>query len=170
MAENQEQLKPKERQIPVFTVIKNDCILKNIFVLDNPPPISSSSSGEISGQKSEIEEVLLVGRHPDCNIKLEHPSISRFHLRIHSKPDSRSLFVTDLSSIHGTCISGKRIEPGVTMELVPGDTLKLGESSRLYRLDWVPISFAYEVNDPFVPQLDALDIVDEDTQGADQAA
>lgn len=56
------------------------------------------------------------------------------------------------------------------MELVPGDTLKLGESSRLYRLDWVPISFAYEVNDPFVPQLDALDIVDEDTQGADQAA
>ncbi|KAG6388808.1 hypothetical protein SASPL_150244 [Salvia splendens] len=168
MAENQEQVEPKERQIPVFTVLKNCCILKNIFVLDNPPPISSSSSGEISGQKPEIEEVLLVGRHPDCNIKLEHPSISRFHLRIHSKPDSRSLFVTDLSSIHGTCISGKRIEPGITMELVPGDTLKLGESSRLYRLGWVPISSAYEVNDPFVPQLDALDIVDENTQGADQ--
>ncbi|KAL1533765.1 FHA domain-containing protein PS1-like [Salvia divinorum] len=168
MAKNQEQVETKEREIPVFAVLKNDSILKNIFVLDNPPPNSSSSSGEISGQKSEIEEVLLVGRHPDCNIKLEHPSISRFHLRIHSKPSSRSLFVTDLSSIHGTCISGNRIEPGVAMELLPGDMLKLGESSRLYRLDWVPISFAYEVNGPFVPQLDALDIADEDTLGADQ--
>lgn len=85
----------------MFTVLKNNCILKNIFVLDNPPPISSSSSvleaGD-SNQESDIEEILLVGRHPDCNIKLEHPSISRFHLRIHSKPSSRSLFVTDLSS------------------------------------------------------------------------
>ncbi|XP_057793446.1 FHA domain-containing protein PS1-like [Salvia miltiorrhiza] len=168
MAENQEQVRPKEREIPVFTVLKNNCILKNIFVLDNPPPISSSSSAEISGQESEREEILLVGRHPDCNIKLEHPSISRFHLRIHSMPSSRSLFVTDLSSVHGTCISGKRIEPGVTMELVPGDTLKLGESSRLYRLDWVPISFAYDINDPFVPQPDTLDTVDEETEGADQ--
>lgn len=98
MAENQE---PKEREIPVFTVLKNNCILKNIFLLDNPPPISSSSSllvAENVDLESEMEEILLVGRHPDCNIKLEHPSISRFHLRIHSKPSSRSLFVTDLSS------------------------------------------------------------------------
>ncbi|KAH6799546.1 hypothetical protein C2S51_036030 [Perilla frutescens var. frutescens] len=126
MAENQEQMMPKEREIPVFTVLKNDCILKNIFVLDNPPPISSSSSAENVDQESEEEEVLLVGRHPDCNIKLEHPSISRFHLRIHSKPSSRSLFVTDLSSVHGTCISGKRIEPEVRIKLVLGDTLKPG--------------------------------------------
>ncbi|KAL1543924.1 FHA domain-containing protein PS1-like isoform X1 [Salvia divinorum] len=167
MAENQEQVEANEREIPVFTVLKNNCVLKNIFVLDNPP-ISSSSAAEISGQKSEIEEILLVGRHPDCNIKLEHPSISRFHLRIHSKPSFRSLFVTDLSSVHGTCISGKRIEPGVMMELVRGDTLKLGESSRLYRLDWVPISYAYKVNDLFAPQLDELDTVDEETLVADQ--
>ncbi|KAH6759436.1 hypothetical protein C2S51_019671 [Perilla frutescens var. frutescens] len=162
MAENQEQMKPKEREIPVFTVLKNDCILKNIFVLDNPPPISSAENAE---QESEAEDVLLVGRHPDCNIKLEHPSISRFHLRIHSKPSSRSLFVTDLSSVHGTCISGKRIQPEVRIKLVQGDTLKLGESSRLYRLDWVPMSFAYEINDPFAPQLDSLDTVDEEREG-----
>ncbi|KAI3445401.1 hypothetical protein Pfo_002066 [Paulownia fortunei] len=70
-----------------------------------------------------------VGRHPDCNIKLEHPSISRFHLRIHSEHSSRSLFVSDLSSVHGTRISGKRIEPGVRMKLNEGDTLHLGASN-----------------------------------------
>lgn len=70
--------------------------------------------------------------------------------------------------MHGTCISGKRIEPGVMMELVQGDTLKLGESSRLYRLDWVPISLAYEMNDPFVPPLDSIVTANEETEGADQ--
>lgn len=80
----------EDKKIPVFTVLKNGAILKNIFLLDNPPPCSN--------QESEIEEILVVGRHPDCNITLEHPSISRFHLRIHSKPSSLSLSVTDLSS------------------------------------------------------------------------
>ncbi|KAL6525212.1 hypothetical protein OROMI_030805 [Orobanche minor] len=166
MAEKQEQAKPKEREIPVFTVLKNNCILKNIFLLDNPPSISSSPSSfqlqENIDQESEIEVILVVGRHPDCNIKLEHPSISRFHLRIHTKPSFRSLYVTDLSSVHGTWISEKKIESGVRMKLNEGDTLRLGASSRLYRLDWVPISRAYDIDNPFVPQLDDADIVDDE--------
>lgn len=67
--------------------------------------------------------------------------------------------------MHGTCVSGKKIEPGVKMELLQGDTLKLGESSRLYRLDWVPLSFAYEVNNAFVPQLESLDTVHQESEG-----
>ncbi|KAK4391192.1 FHA domain-containing protein PS1 [Sesamum angolense] len=191
MAENQEHEKPKEREIPVFTVLKNNCILKNIFLLDNPPSISSSSSlsvAENADQEPEMEETLLVGRHPECNIKLEHPSISRFHLRIHSNPSSRSLFVTDCplmqlwdyvlfdscsayntvmqqiksSIIHGTWISGKRIESGVRMKLNDSDTLRLGASSRLYRLNWVPLSSAYDLDKPFMPQLDAADTIEEE--------
>ncbi|KAK4413288.1 FHA domain-containing protein PS1 [Sesamum alatum] len=170
MAENQEHTKPEEREIPVFTVLKNNCILKNIFLLDNPPSISSSSSSlsvaKNADQEPEMEETLLVGRHPDCHIKLEHPSISRFHLRIHSIPSSRSLFVTDLSSVHGTWISGTRIEPGVRMRLNNSDTLRFGASSRLYRLNWVPLSSAYDIDKPFVPQFDAADTIEEETEGA----
>ncbi|XP_055833730.1 FHA domain-containing protein PS1-like isoform X2 [Solanum dulcamara] len=135
----------EEKKIPVFTVLKNGAILKNIFLLDNPPPCSN--------QESEIEEILVVGRHPDCNITLEHPSISRFHLRIHSKPSSLSLSVTDLSSVHGTWISGKKIESGVKVKLKEGDRMQLGGSSRVYRLHWVPISHAYDLENPFVPTL-----------------
>ncbi|KAL3638744.1 hypothetical protein CASFOL_016651 [Castilleja foliolosa] len=164
MAGNQEEAKPEEREIPVFTVLKNDCILKNIFLLNNPPSILSPPPpfpvSESVDQRPEIEEILVVGRHPDCNIKLEHPSISRFHLRIHSKPSSRSLYVTDLSSVHGSWISGKRIEPGVRMKLNEGDILKLGASSRLYRLNWVPLSCAYDIDNPLVPRLDASDTID----------
>ncbi|KAH0714621.1 hypothetical protein KY285_007426 [Solanum tuberosum] len=135
----------EDKKIPVFTVLKNGAILKNIFLLDNPPPCSN--------QESEIEEILVVGRHPNCNITLEHPSISRFHLRIHSKPSSLSLSVTDLSSVHGTWISGKKLESGVKVELKEGDRMQLGGSSRVYRLHWVPISHAYDLENPFVPTL-----------------
>lgn len=97
MAAKQESLgKPnsqgdEEKKIPVFTVLKNGAILKNIFLLENPTPAVIST-------KQDFEEILVVGRHPDCNIVLEHPSISRFHLRIHSSPSSHSLSVIDLSS------------------------------------------------------------------------
>ncbi|OIT32973.1 PREDICTED: FHA domain-containing protein PS1-like [Nicotiana attenuata] len=139
----------EEKKIPVFTVLKNGAILKNIFLLDNPPSSSSSSSNQ---ETAEFEEILVVGRHPNCNITLEHPSISRFHLRIHSKPSSLSLSVTDLSSVHGTWISGKKIESGARVELKEGDRLQLGGSSRVYRLHWVPISRAYDMENPFVPE------------------
>ncbi|CAI9778094.1 unnamed protein product [Fraxinus pennsylvanica] len=87
-------------EIPVFTVLKNNSILKNIYLLDNPPSLPSSSVEFNSkyGKESMKEETLLVGRHPDCNIALEHPSISRFHLRVHSNPSSHFLSVIDLNS------------------------------------------------------------------------
>nr|AED89989.1 PSL3b [Solanum chacoense x Solanum tuberosum] len=154
MAEKQESLgKPnsqseEEKKIPVFTVLKNGAILKNIFLLDNPPatPVAITAS-------QEFEEILVVGRHPDCNIVLEHPSISRFHLRIHSNPSSHSLSVIDLSSVHGSWISGNKIEPGVRVELKEGDKMKLGGSRREYMLHWIPISRAYDLENPFVAPL-----------------
>ncbi|XP_060198218.1 FHA domain-containing protein PS1-like [Lycium barbarum] len=144
----------KKKKIPVFTVLKNGAILKNIFLLDNPPSQETTENEE---------EILVVGRHPDCNITLEHPSISRFHLRIHSKPSDHSLSVTDLSSVHGTWISGKKLESGVRVELKEGDRMQLGGSSRVYRLHWVPISHAYDLENPFVPPLGESE-PDESTQ------
>ncbi|XP_016503268.1 FHA domain-containing protein PS1-like [Nicotiana tabacum] len=165
MAENQESLgKPNlqtelEKKIPVFTVLKNGAILKNIFLLDNPPPITTTS---IEETKPDFEEILLVvGRHPDCNIVLEHPSISRFHLRIHSNPSTHSLSLIDLSSVHGTWISGNKIEPGVRVDLKEGDKMQLGGSSREYRLHWIPISRAYDLGNPFVAPLSEAESVKE---------
>ncbi|CAI9787015.1 unnamed protein product [Fraxinus pennsylvanica] len=174
MADNQEELlnppiseiKAEERKIPVFTVLKNHAILKNIYLLNNRPSIPSSSVefNSKNGKESIKEETLLVGRHPDCNLTLEHPSISRFHLRIHSNRSSYSLSVIDLYSVHGTWISGKKIEPGVMVELKEGDTMQLGGSRRLYRLHWLPVARAYDLNNPFVPLLDTIDEVKESYQ------
>ncbi|GFY85484.1 forkhead-associated (FHA) domain-containing protein [Actinidia rufa] len=71
-----------------------------------------------------------------------------------SEPSSQILSVTDLSSVHGTWVSGKKIEPGVRVELNEGDTMQLGGSRRVYNLHWVPLSHAYYMETPFVSQSD----------------
>ncbi|CAH9083701.1 unnamed protein product [Cuscuta epithymum] len=154
--------KAGERKIPVFTVLKNNAILKNIFLIDNQPLAE--------GSFKESEEILLVGRHPDCHITLEHPSISRFHLRIYSQPSSQSLSVVDLSSVHGTWIGGKRIESGVRINLKEGDTMQLGGSSRVYRLHWAPSSQAYDLDNPFLPPILPQSEPSSDKEGEDQVA
>ncbi|XP_057533378.1 FHA domain-containing protein PS1 [Amaranthus tricolor] len=147
----------KELHIPVFSVWKNNTILKNIFLINSPPSIPNETQkekSEICKTQQDFEETLVVGRHPDCHIRVEHPSISRFHLRIHSKPTSKHLSVTDLSSVHGTWVSGKKIKANVRTRMNEDDTLRIGGSSRVYKLHWIPLSQAYDVSNPFVPPLD----------------
>ncbi|KAG6672467.1 hypothetical protein I3842_16G058800 [Carya illinoinensis] len=138
-----------ERKIPVFTVLKNGAILKNIFIVNNPAPPSLPSVSHNPDQ--EYEEIVTVGRHPNCNITLTHPSISRFHLQIQSEACKQRLSVMDLSSVHGTWVSEKKVEPGECVGLMEGDTVRLGSSTRVYRLHWIPMSRAYDLENPFVP-------------------
>ncbi|CAN6686298.1 unnamed protein product [Malus baccata var. baccata] len=157
--ENEEEEEPK---IPAFTVLKNGAILKNIFIVNKSPPPPHSKPISAVHRKTH-EEILIVGRHPDCNIVLTHPSISRFHLQILSDPFSQKLSLTDLSSVHGTWVSDKKIEPGVRVELSEGDRLQLGGSSRVYSLHWIPMSRAYDSETPFVPFIEH-----EDDESAEQ--
>lgn len=93
-----EEQRVPEKTIPVFTVLKNGAILKNIFVVNSRDFSSPERNDSTVSDNDEVEEILIVGRHPDCDILLTHPSISRFHLEIRSIPSLQKLFVTDLSS------------------------------------------------------------------------
>ncbi|KAK7357097.1 hypothetical protein VNO80_16380 [Phaseolus coccineus] len=112
-------------KFPVLTVLKNNAVLKNILLVHDG---------------NNEDQTVLIGRHPDCNIVLMHPSVSRFHLRICSNPSSLTLSLVDLASVHGTWVRGMKLEPGVRVELKEGDTFTVGVSTRLYRLSWVPLT------------------------------
>lgn len=56
--------------------------------------------------------------------------------------------------MHGTWVSERKIDPGVSVEMKEGDTLRIGASSRVYRLHWIPISYAYDLENPFVSEMD----------------
>ncbi|KAI4389382.1 hypothetical protein MLD38_001613 [Melastoma candidum] len=158
----------EEPMVPVFTVIKNGAILKNIFVISNDAmPLLEEEEVrpfDLTDDVEGREEVLIVGRHPDCDVLLTHPSISRFHLKILSNPTARKLFVMDLSSVHGTWISDSRIDPGALVELNEGDTIRIGGSSRVYRLHWVSLSRAYDGENPFISGMDLALFREEDEE------
>ncbi|XP_077247592.1 forkhead-associated (FHA) domain-containing protein [Tasmannia lanceolata] len=152
-----DETKIQETKIPVLTVLKNGTILKNIFINNHPLRSESESSQEFEKKAEKPvqgEEKLLVGRHPDCHIVLDHPSISRFHVEIRLQHSLQKLFVNDLSSVHGTWVSGKKIDPQVLWELAEGDMLRFGASSRIYRLHWVPVSHLFEIENPLRSQPD----------------
>ncbi|XP_017412792.1 FHA domain-containing protein PS1 isoform X2 [Vigna angularis] len=115
----------KHAKFPVLTVLKNNAVLKNIFLVHDG---------------TNEDQTVLIGRHPDCNIVLMHPSVSRFHLRIRSNPSSHTISLVDLASVHGTWARGMKLEPGVTVELKEGDTFTVGVSTRIYRLSWVTLT------------------------------
>src|SRR5262245_6872436 len=65
---------------------------------------------------------LVVGRAPDCDLKLSHPSVSRYHARLEREPDG--LYLTDLSSVNGTSVGGKRI--GERTRVEEGERVGIG--------------------------------------------
>jgi hypothetical protein len=88
--------------IAAFAVAKGGVVLKHIF-LNAPPPEAAATRGAAGGRGVEDgEEVedppLMVGRHPDCHVLVDHPSVSRFHLELRCRRWQRLITVTDLCS------------------------------------------------------------------------
>lgn len=55
----------------------------------------------------------------------------------------------------------------MSVEMKEGDTLRIGASSRAYRLHWIPLSRAYDLENPFVTDLDM--IVEEEKREEEEA-
>ena len=73
-------------------------------------------------------EMLVVGRHPQCDARLDSIRVSRRHCCM--TPDNGEIIVKDLGSTNGIRINGQRVEKG---RLRPGDELSIAHIR--YRLD-----------------------------------
>ncbi|KAL6658329.1 hypothetical protein ACP70R_003915 [Stipagrostis hirtigluma subsp. patula] len=137
--------------IAAFEVAKGGVVLKHVFLNAPPPEIARLGGG---GVEDEEDPPVMVGRHPDCHVLVDHPSVSRFHLELRSRRRQRRITVTDLSSVHGTWVAGRRIPPNTPVDLAADDTLRLGASKREYRLLWLSLREAFEMEDPLPPLLE----------------
>jgi hypothetical protein len=72
---------------------------------------------------SLTESVISVGRHPDCNLVLADPNVSRNHAEI--RPDGDRFAVVDLGSTNGTRVNGVRVDK---QQLQDGDELSFGNT------------------------------------------
>jgi predicted component of type VI protein secretion system len=72
--------------------------------------------------------LVLVGRHPQCDVRLPSIRVSRRHCCL-TEVDG-AIIVRDLGSTNGTLINGQRVEAG---RLRPGDELSI--ANLRYRLE-----------------------------------
>jgi len=75
----------------------------------NRPPIEMKRS------------VMLLGRHPECDVRLKVASVSRRHCCLAQVNDD--VLVRDLGSRHGVWVNGRKVEETI---LKPGDELAIG--------------------------------------------
>ena len=68
------------------------------------------------------KRVTYIGRHPECDIVLEKPDVSRRHVRI-TKTEAGYFELMDLRATNGTLVNGVGIS---RMILMPGDTFTIG--------------------------------------------
>jgi pSer/pThr/pTyr-binding forkhead associated (FHA) protein len=88
------------------------------------------------GQRRElplIGERLVVGRRPDCDVRIPTLDVSRQHCELLVADDS--VKVKDLNSSNGTFVNGKRV---TEVELNPGDRLQIGPVSFTVQIDGKP--------------------------------
>ena len=100
-------------------VLKNGCIVRTIDLTSKPFHV--------------------FGRLPNCDVSLEHPSVSRYHAVIQYKTSDTSnsekgFYIYDLGSTHGTIVNKSPLEPRRYYRLRVGYVFKFGGSSRLFTL------------------------------------
>lgn len=66
---------------------------------------------------------LVLGRHPDCDVVLDDPTVSRRHLAV--RPAEDGWIARDLGSRNGSWLGEARLGRA---RVVPGDELVLGET------------------------------------------
>jgi pSer/pThr/pTyr-binding forkhead associated (FHA) protein len=81
--------------------------------------------------------VTVVGRRPDCDVRIPTPLVSRKHCQI--MQNDEGLTIQDLGSANGTMLNDN---PVVESELHPGDTLKIGDVKFIVQIDGNPQSIA----------------------------
>lgn len=95
---------------------------------------------------SIIKNRLIFGRARDCDIPMDHPSISRYHAALLWAPKNDQEFengtnnesfwyLIDCGSTHGTICNKKSIDPGKMIKISPNNNLfRFGASTRLFTL------------------------------------
>src|ERR1043166_9005533 len=104
------------------------------------------------GQALEIsKDVTLVGRKEDCDLRLDHKSVSKLHCVI--VKTEGLLMVRDLGSTNGTRVNGNRIRRAA---LIPNDKLTIAGFH--FKVFLGPASMPPVTADENTQQIDAKDV------------
>ncbi|MDO5045003.1 MAG: FHA domain-containing protein [Coriobacteriia bacterium] len=88
----------------------------------SPLPLLKIVKGPSAGQVfSLVEDLMTIGRDPNCSIFLNDMTVSREHCKIERRQDS--IYLTDMNSLNGTWVNGAIVSEA---ELFDGATIQVG--------------------------------------------
>ena len=87
--------------------------------------LTSSCQEKILTPQTETLNKCLIGRHPNCNLVLNSPEISRIHGMIYSY--EQNYYFIDLASSDGSRINNQQIEVNESYLLKPDDVIHIGD-------------------------------------------
>jgi two-component system response regulator AtoC len=93
--------------------------------LDVPQRLLIGTGQQVVTHMLPSEGTVTVGRAPEAVIRVEDPSVSRVHVRLHIGAVIR---VEDLGSANGTRTGGTRLPPNQSTPLPPGQVIEIGGS------------------------------------------
>jgi ABC-type multidrug transport system ATPase subunit/pSer/pThr/pTyr-binding forkhead associated (FHA) protein len=95
--------------------------------LDTGGPVSLRTRSLGMLNLSQVTNVLIIGRDPNSDLPLNHPTVSSRHAKLERR--GNVLYIQDLGSTNGTFVNGKRI---TQMNLGAGDVVQIGP----FKLVW----------------------------------
>ena len=84
-------------------------------------PVLIAQTGPLMGQRWVVDQTLVIGRDPACEIVVPDRQVSRYHARLMPAPDG--IILEDLGSKNGTYCNGQRLEEPVVLQ--DGDSLQI---------------------------------------------
>lgn len=104
-----------------------------------------------------VRPVLLIGRHPDCDLRINRPEISRRHCCMALAYDR--MLIRDLGSRNGLRVNGKVVEE---WHLEAGDEVAIGPAIFRFEQGAARSSPAAPKPTPGAPKPPSVVLVDED--------
>jgi DNA-binding winged helix-turn-helix (wHTH) protein len=84
-------------------------------------PILVAQTGPLNGQRWTVENTLVIGREPGCDIPIPNREVSRYHARFSLTPEG--VIIEDLGSKNGTHCNGQLVlEPRLLQD---GDVIQV---------------------------------------------
>src|SRR5579872_2498138 len=78
--------------------------------------------------------VVVLGRGPEAEVFVPHPSVSRRHAII--RTDRDRVTIEDLGSSNGTTVNNLPIEPETPIGVTPADAIRIGKVVLILQRDW----------------------------------
>ena len=111
---------------PDHPTVQREALLADATTVIRPTVgyLARSVSTLEPGAVYPVQDGTTIGRTPDADIYLDHPSVSRHHAVFRLQDDT--LAIMDLGSTNGTWVNEQRLTAQVPVTLSPGDTIQVG--------------------------------------------